>query len=96
MSIPPAVQAYLKSPSCPAPEGVTSNLENHSNSNGEALFVGILCTVLVVAATLARAYSRICIVKQLHIEDCMSPSSSFVVSVAILTHQNLQILELAQ
>lgn len=72
MVIPPEVQAYLDGPACPAPEGETSNLDNPSNSNGAALFVGILCVILIATATFCRAYSRICIVKHLHIEDCRS------------------------
>jgi hypothetical protein len=86
MSIPPEIEAYLKGPSCPAPEGVSSNLDNPSNSNGEAFFLAVLCIVLVATTALARAYSRICIVKEHHIEDCMSPLSSSL-SLAILTHR---------
>lgn len=79
MSIPETVQAYLKGPSCPAPEGENSNLDNPPNSNGEAFFFAILFAVVVTTTTLARAYSRICLVKKLHIEDCMSTLQTFCV-----------------
>lgn len=79
MSIPETVQVYLRGPSCPAPEGETSNLDNPPNSNGEAFFFAILCAIIVTSTTLARAYSRICLVKQVHVEDCMTPLQTLCV-----------------
>ncbi|KAG8165864.1 hypothetical protein KVR01_004416 [Diaporthe batatas] len=71
MSIPEEVQEYLKGPSSPVPEGKTSNLDDPPNKNNEVFTFIALSIVLVTTVTLARAYSRIHIVKQFHIEDCL-------------------------
>ncbi|KAF3061048.1 hypothetical protein GL218_02993 [Daldinia childiae] len=66
---PEVLQAILNGPSAIPPEGVVQNLDNPPNGNGRAIALVVVCLFLVMTAALMRAYSRIFIVKKLHIED---------------------------
>jgi len=68
---PEQLKAFLEAPSSPTPEGVVRNLDNPDNSNDEAMALGVICIVFSTAAILARAYSRLFVIKSFRIEDCM-------------------------
>lgn len=68
---PEQLKAFLEAPSSPTPEGVLRNLDKPDNSNDEAMALGVICIVFSTAAILARAYSRLFVIKSFRIEDCM-------------------------
>jgi len=66
---PEQLKAFLEAPSSPTPEGVVRNLDKPDNSNDEAMALGVICIVFSTAAILARAYSRLFVIKSFRIED---------------------------
>jgi hypothetical protein len=72
-AIPPAaLEKILKGPAALPPPGVKSNFDHAKNERSQQLVLAltIICVMLVTLATFARLYSRICVQKQIHIEDC--------------------------
>lgn len=79
---PSGQQAILNGPAATPPEGVSPDFADPTNGNREALAVIVLCFVLSTLELLGRVYSRVFLVKKLHIEDCASsvytnPAKSF-------------------
>lgn len=69
-NLPPAEQqAILNGPALTPPDGVIPNFTNPPNRNGEVLAVIIVCLSLTTVTLLGRLYSRVFLVKALHIED---------------------------
>lgn len=70
---PPAVQdAILNGPALTPPDGVVSDFDNPSNHNTEALVLAVVCISLALVAAFLRAYSRLFVSQNVHLEDCAS------------------------
>lgn len=72
----PAAQqeAILNGPALAPPPGVIPNLDNPPNSNTLALAVGISCICVSTIAVVLGTYSKLRLMKNLHIEDCKIPN----------------------
>ena len=61
----------LNSPALDPPPGVQSNLIDPPNRRDLGLGILIPCIAIVTTMTLIRLYVKLCIIKKMHIEDCM-------------------------
>lgn len=70
---PPDVQQeILNGAALTPPVGQISNFDDPPNHNTEALAVAVICISLAMMAGLLRVYSRLFVVKKVHLEDCAS------------------------
>jgi hypothetical protein len=70
-NFPPSVQqAILNGPAMIPPKGAVINFQNPPNHNRAALAVAIVSLLLVTVGVLCRIYSRVFIIKKVHLEDC--------------------------
>lgn len=67
-SLPPEV---LYGPAYAPPDNTIPNFDDPPNQNVLGLTVIVLCLTFATLCAIFRAYSRIVVVKKIHIEDCM-------------------------
>lgn len=64
------IQSYLHGPASLPPDGTVANLDNPDKHNRGPLVLLVFCLDLTVVFGVARAYSRIFVLKNLRVEDC--------------------------
>lgn len=69
LTLTPEQQEYFLEMPFPAPEGVTSNVENPPNKNGLAHAILGLTLAISTLAILVRAYARAWILKKIGVQD---------------------------
>ncbi|KAK5624367.1 hypothetical protein RRF57_000083 [Xylaria bambusicola] len=71
----------LNGPADASPDGIY-NFDERPPYNNLAYGLVAVCVSLTIAGALLRAYTRLCVVKKVHVEDCMCQATiTFVNSI---------------
>ena len=65
----------LNGPALPPPPGVTPNFVNPANLDKLTIAIFTLCMILATLTVILRMWTKICIIRQTSIDDCISSSS---------------------
>lgn len=69
--LPPEVQEQIfNGPALAPPEGTIPNLADPPNRNGMAIAIAVICLLLGTIVGILRVFSRLCVSRKLHLEDC--------------------------
>lgn len=67
---PQAQEQILNGPGLAPPEGTIPNLVDPPNRDGMAIAIAVVCLFLGTMVGVLRAFSRLCVSRKLHLEDC--------------------------
>ena len=65
----------LNGPALPPPPGVTPNFVNPENLDNLTIAIFTLCMILATLTVILRMWTKICIIRQTSMDDCISSSS---------------------